>query len=77
MAVCKDLECRLHLPECDPDEAGLSQEKPAGHHRRRSFARMIGGLKVTVAHAAEGPKPKDGNREFRLSASTDFRSNLS
>ena len=75
MAVYKDFECRLHLPECDPDKLDYLRKSLRDIIESDGFGRMIGGLKATVVHATAGPKPKDGNGEFRIGGSTDFRGN--
>ncbi len=73
MAVYKDFECRLHLPECDPDKLDYLRKNLRDIIDSDAFGRMIGGLKATATHATQGPKPKDVEGEFKISASTDFR----
>jgi len=73
MAVYKDFECRLHLPECDPDKLDYLRKSLREIIDSDEFGRMIGGLKATAAHATAGPKPKDVEGEFKISGSTDFR----
>ena len=75
MAVYKNFECRLHLPECDPDKLDYLRKSLRDIIDSDEFGKMIGGLKATVVRTTEGPAPKDAKGEFRLSGSTDFRGN--
>ena len=71
MAVYKDFECRLHLPECDPDKLDYLRKSLRDIIDSDDFGRMIGSLKATAAHVTAGPKPKDVEGEFHIGGSID------
>ncbi len=73
MAVFKDFECRLRLPECDPDRLDQVRKDLRELIDGDDFSRMMGGLKATAAQTSAGQKPKDWSGEARIEASTGSR----
>lgn len=68
MTVYRNFECKLSLPECDPDKLDELKTKLRDIIDGSAFAQLIGDLKINAAHAAIGPKPKSISGEVRIYA---------
>lgn len=68
MTVYKNFECRLSLPECDPDKLDDLKKKLRDIVDSSDFEQLIADLKVNAAYAATGPKPKSVSGEVRVYA---------
>jgi hypothetical protein len=73
MPVYRNFECRLSLPECDPDKLDDLRKQLRDLIDSDAFARVMTDLKVGAAHAGTGPKPKDTSGEFRVYGETSSR----
>lgn len=73
MAIYKNFECRLCLPECDPDKLDQLKKSLRDIIDGPEFVKLITDLKTTAAHAVTGPKPKDTSGEFRVYAEAGSR----
>jgi hypothetical protein len=73
MAVYRNFECRLSLPECDPDKLDDLKKKLRDIIDSPDFTQIIGDLKANAAYASSGPKPKSVSGEVRIYAEASSR----